>query len=426
MTRSRREENPNRPPRYRYSKWRWRVLVRALDGLGGTATRCWRLVRPAHRIAEPRRILIVQLDHMGDAVLSSPILPRLKAAFPDAEIDVLGSTANAEVFRSDPQVREVIVAERSWFERDPRRWSLLPAVWRLGRKLRGRRYDWGIDVRGDVATVLVMALAGIPRRAGWTMGGGGFLLTDVAEWIPARHEVLSRMAVLEALGVPTGPAEDVRVLAHPTDDDRVRVATWLQASATAATKARARVALGPAERPAPPPPRFDDRPLLVAHLGAGTAAKRWPIAHWREVLLRFLEDGWRVVVVGGLEDAELTRELPPHPGLENWASRLRLAETAALMERADLFLGGDSGPAHLAACAGIPSVVLFSGTNRIEQWRPWSRRTLVLSHDVPCRPCHHKVCPLADHPCLGSITPGRVHRSALRWWSRQNGREQRA
>lgn len=419
MTRSRREENPGRPPRYRYSKWRWRVLVRALDGLGSLAALAWRTIRPARRAVQPRRILIAQLDHMGDAVLSSPMLPRLKAAFPDAEIDVLGSTANAEVFRADPHIREVIVAERSWFERDPERWSLLPAVWRLGRKLRAGRYDWGIDVRGDVATVLVLALAGIPRRAGWTMGGGGFLLTDVAEWIPARHEVLSRMAVLEALGVPVGPAEEVRVLAHPTDDDRVRVATWLQAAATA--RARSLVPVGPGERAGRPKPRFDDRRLLVAHLGAGTAAKRWPIHHWREVLLRFLEDGWRVVVVGGSQDAELTRELPPHPGLENWAGRLRLAETAALLERADLFLGGDSGPAHLAACAAIPSVVLFSGTNRAEQWQPWSRRTLVLSHDVPCRPCHHKSCPLADHPCLSAITPDRVHRSALRWWSRQNG-----
>jgi heptosyltransferase-2 len=90
----------------------------------------------------------------------------------------------------------------------------------------------------------------------------------------------------------------------------------------------------------------------------------------------------------------------------------------AVLERADLFLGADSGPAHLAAAAGTPSVVLFSGTNRSGQWRPWSRNTLVLRKNVPCQPCHRKICPLADHPCLTGLDPDRVARVARRWWLR--------
>ena len=75
------------------------------------------------------------------------------------------------------------------------------AVWGLGRILRRERYDLGIDVRGDILTVLVLALAGIPRRVGWAMGGGGFLLTDLTRWIPGRHEVGSRLALLDRIGV---------------------------------------------------------------------------------------------------------------------------------------------------------------------------------------------------------------------------------
>ena len=117
------------------------------------------------------------------------------------------------------------------------------------------------------------------------------------------------------------------------------------------------------------------------HLGAGTRAKRWPIAHWDDLIGRFLRDGWRVVVVGGSDDAGLAARLAPHEAMRDWTGRLAVTETTALLERADLFLGADSGPAHLAACAGVPSVVLFSGTNRVGQWRPWSRRSLVLRHD---------------------------------------------
>jgi ADP-heptose:LPS heptosyltransferase len=158
--------------------------------------------------------------------------------------------------------------------------------------------------------------------------------------------------------------------------------------------------------------------LLAVHLGAGTPAKRWPIEHWDALLARFLRDGWRVLIVGGPDDAELAARLTPHDALRDWTGRLAVTETTALLERADLFLGSDSGPAHLAACAGVPSVVLFSGTNRVGQWRPWSRRSLVLRHDVPCNPCHRKVCPLADHPCMTGLTPDRVYQATRRWWSR--------
>jgi heptosyltransferase-2 len=439
------------------------VLVRALDAVGALAMRPWRRLRPVPAFGPPRRILLVQLDHLGDAVLTSPLLAGLHAAYPAAEIDVLASPSNREVFEADPHVHRVHLAQRSWFERDRGRWALGSAVWDLGRSLRAARYDLGLDVRGDILTVLVLILAGIPRRVGWAMGGGGFLLTDVAGWIPGRHEVSSRLALLERLGVAgDGPP---RVEVHVTDRDRTQVARWLReawdeprvpAPAPApAPSHRAPAAMpvpvpvpvgaskgtrpatagrrkGAAQHGASPHPLDDEAdrlhagrfgepaPLLAAHLGAGTAAKRWPPGHWKRLLARFLDDGWRVVVIGGPEDAdaEAARGLVPHERLRDWTGRMTVPQTTAFLERADLFLGADSGPSHLAACAGTPSVVLFSGTNRPGQWRPWSRRSLILRHDIACRPCHHKVCPLADHPCMSGLDPERVYRAARRWWAR--------
>ena len=153
-------------------------------------------------------------------------------------------------------------------------------------------------------------------------------------------------------------------------------------------------------------------PLLAVHLGAGNAAKRWPTDSWKVLIERFLESGWRVVVVGGIEDAPLSRVLEPHDRLRDWTGSLTVTQTTALLERADLFIGSDSGPAHLAASAGTLSVILFSGTNQPRQWRPWSRHSLVLRHRVPCQPCHQKVCPLADHPCMSGLSPDRVYRGA--------------
>ncbi len=439
MTRSPASPRPVAAGRYRYTKWRWRISVRVLDVVGALLMRGWRAFRPVAERGSPRKILVVQLDHMGDAILTSPIFPRLRAAYPGATIEVLASPSNREVFEADPEVDRVHLADRNWFERRPGRRSVLSAVWTLGRSLRPHGYDLGIDVRGDILTVLVLTLAGIPRRLGWTMGGGGFLLTDVARWVPGRHEVESRLALLGCLGLPD--FLPVRVRVHATDRDRVRVAHRLRDAwpgrmgrtparvepAMLARQGTTRAHRSPA-RPAPGPWDEPDSlhagrfaapaPLLAVHLGAGAAAKRWPIRHWRALIGRFLDDGWRVIAVGGPEDVGAAAELGAHARFRDWTGQMAVTETAALLERADLFIGSDSGPAHLAASTSTASVILFSGTNRPRQWRPWSRRALVLRNRIPCRPCHHKICPLAEHPCMTGLDPDRVYRAARRWWAR--------
>ena len=444
MNRSTASPRPVATGRYRYTKWRWRISVGVLDLVGSILMAIWRAFRPARRVEVPRKILVVQLDHMGDAILSTPIFPRLRAAYPDATIEVLASPSNREVFEADPEVDRVHLADRNWFERRPGRRALGSAVWALGRSLRAHGYDLGVDVRGDILTVFVLALAGIPRRLGWAMGGGGFLLTDVARWVPGRHEVESRRALIDRLELPEDVAS--RVLVHSTDRDRARIAqklreAWpgrssrLPALATSAVAALPRNGRPRRIARKNEPDSWDEpealhagrfgapAPLLAVHLGAGAAAKRWPTRHWRDLIARFLEDGWRVILVGGPDDVEVARGIEPHARLRDWTGRLAVTETAALLERADLFIGSDSGPAHIAASASTASVILFSGTNRPRQWRPWSRRALVLRRKVPCRPCHHKVCPLLDHPCMTGLGPDRVYRSARRWWARLHRQE---
>ena len=406
----------------------------------------------------------MQLDHLGDAVLSTPLIAALRAAYPDAAIDVLASPSNHEVFEADPEINEVKVASRTWFERRPDRWGLVTAVWNLGWSLRGVGYDLGIDVRGDVLSVLVLTLAGIPRRLGWAMGGGAFLLTDVAPWIPRRHEVRSRLALLERLGII--PDELTRVDVHVRDQDRIAIARrlaeeWPRRNARRSdfyTKALHRAFVGDRRETQLPAPlvgagilsvsgngsesratpidaivddadslhadRFSSRPpLLAVHLGAGNAAKRWPTGSWQRLIDQFIESGWRIVVVGGIEDAHLSRVLVAHDRMRDWTGSLTVTQTTALLERADLFIGSDSGPAHLAASTGTLSVILFSGTNQPGQWRPWSRHSLVLRHRVPCQPCHQKVCPLANHPCMSELSVDRVYRGAMRLWSRTHRAE---
>ena len=416
MLLSRSPERLRRRPlgRYRYVRLRWRVFFSCLDTLGTAlvkAARIWGLSRLSRRGLsqfsrsengtvpftqgtntpnDPRTILLIQLDHLGDAVLSTVMLGPLRKRYPNASIEVLASTANREVFEAAPQIDRVYVSRVNRFARAGRfGWIAATILW--GLRLRRRGVDLGVDVRGDFPAAVILWLCGARRRLGWDSGGGGFLLTDVADFVHGRPEVQSRLALLARLGIePSQTDEPWRPVFRPSESARGRV----------------NVLFGRPSVRLPAPWR------VVIHVGAGTPAKRWPAEHWRTLIGRIVERyGARVVLVGGPSDRAVAQAiLGPMPpvGVVDAAGQCSVDELAAVLSACDLFIGADSGPAHLAAAVGTPAVVLFSGTNSPRQWQPCGPEVRVLRHRVPCSPCHRQRCPWAHHPCTRGLTPERV------------------
>lgn len=381
------------PPsgRYRYVRRRWRVLFTVIDAVGETLARL--LARPPKKQrsneAPVRSILLVQLDHLGDALLTSAVLPDLRRRFPQARIEVLAAPWNREVFETSPHVDRVHVSRWNRFAGGWRPgWFAATLAW--GWRLR-RQFDVAIDMRGEFPQAALVFLSGARRRVGWDCGGGGFLLTDRAAFVHGRPEIESRLALLALLGVEPGR----RLLSRRP---------WFNPGKKARQNARGRLkSLGPC-----------GAPLVVLHIGGGSQAKRWPAAHWQELLARILvEYGARIVLIGSQSERIISRAVTGGrnwPALADLTGQLSLRETAAILEQADLLIGADSGPAHLAAAVGTAAIALFSGTNRVRQWRPWGRRVLVARYGVSCSPCHLRQCPLPDHPCMTGLTPEAVMR----------------
>jgi len=338
--------------------------------------------------SEPQAILVVQLDHMGDAILSIGLFDALRRHYPGASIEVLVGAWNRDLFEAMPEVDRVHVSRINRFSRAGRFGWPIATLW-CGWLLRRRNIDLAIDVRGEFPSALILWLCGARRRLGWAAGGGGFLLTDSPSHVPDRPEIESRRALLEALAIPLDKQEAVRPVFRPTREARDRVRRRLAALGTVG--------------------RF-----VVLHIAAGTAAKQWPVEHWRELIGRIaVERGLHVVLVGGPNDrvlADLILAGQPWPGVTNWTGELGVVELAALLEEAALLVGADSGPAHLAAAVGAPVIALFSGTNNPAQWRPQGNRVAVLRHPVGCSPCHRERCPRKDHPCMRQIRPETVMR----------------
>ena len=374
--------------RYRFVRRSRSLMMAMVDAVGWAVLRLFRRDQRDVTLPTPqrvKRILLIQLDHFGDAVLTTSLLPGLRRRFPEAAVDVLAAPWNWEVFAASRFVARIHISLRNRFHRGaPWLWPLGLMYWSW--KLRGARYDLAIDARGDVLNAVLMRAAGIPIRLGWDCTGGGFLLTHSAPYEPGRHEVRSRHALLTTIGAR--PASD-DVPTFAPDADAEQYVSYM---------------LGDF--------RSGKRPLLVFHIGAGTQAKSWPAEHWRELLGRVvLDQDARVILVGTEADRKTAEGITQGmfwPGVMDWTGRLNVSQLAALARRCSLFIGGDSGPAHLAAAAGAKVLSLFSGINSSEQWRPWGDHVTVLSHPVPCSPCFLDSCRLREHLCMQGLLPSRV------------------
>lgn len=403
---------------YRYVRLRWRLMFAAIDALGWMLFGPGKLLMAAargkrrpleHQASEIQRILLIQLDHLGDAILSTGLVSALAQRYPGSKIDVLAAPWSVAIFRLTGQVRRVRALKENRFSA-ARGWRWIAALVRCGWQLRRQRYDLVLDVRGEFPHAVLMWLTGAKRRLGWNCGGGGFLLTDSVPYHRGRHEVLSRLAMLRTL-FPAATEDELAPRLRPT------------ARTVAATEEQL-LAHGIASKPAVVDPmqaalQVGAGPLVVMHVGAGTATKRWPAWHWRELLGRLIvRHNASVILVGTDHDRAIAQQVLAGgalQGVADWTGKLKLHALAALLQRADLLIGADSGPAHLAAAVGTPVVAIFSGTNNPHQWSPWGTEVELVRNQPACSPCHRQSCPLADHPCMVGVQPESVAQAAARW-----------
>ena len=287
-------------------------------------------------VTAPRRILIVQLDHLGDSVLTSPLIARLRAAYPEAAIDVLASPSNHEVFEADPAVEPGLGRRADLVRAPPRPLGTAAAVWELGRSIRGEGLRPGDRRPGRRAH----GPGAGPGRHSATRGLG-----DGRRRVPAdRHRRVGPRPPRGPLAAGAagaagdhhrraGPGARSRRRSRPGDRRALAGRGLAPEAGPPASRrpppsspgvaptiiASTAPAVGPAPEHAPDDAdwlhagRFGRYPpLLAVHVGAGTAAKRWPRRHWNTLIERFLEDGWRVIVVGGPDDPARGRG-PPRP-----------------------------------------------------------------------------------------------------------------
>ncbi|MEZ5317309.1 MAG: glycosyltransferase family 9 protein [Vicinamibacterales bacterium] len=358
------------------------------------------------------RILFVRLRLIGDVVFTTPLLGAVRRRFPDATLTYLVESAAAPVVRHHPALDEVIEIPHR------RGWRRVADDLRLARRLRAARFDVAVDLHGGPRSGWLTWASRAPVRVGYDVAGRAWMYTRVVHRPRAlrpRHSVANQWDLLAAVD----PS-----LAAPPDPDHDRVTMAVAPGAREAAGARLGtwgVATG-------------DR-LVVLHVSAGNPFRRWPEASFATLAAGLARGGAdrRVLVTSGPSDhaaaARVVEAARRQSG--NGASRIvdaegcSLVELRALLDRAAVFVGGDSGPLHIAATTDVPVVGLYGPTlpERSAPWRPSRVPTVSIdAGTLPCRPCEQRHCEPGDFRCLTTIAPEAVLAAAERCLAVEGGR----
>ncbi|MBN9561920.1 MAG: glycosyltransferase [Alphaproteobacteria bacterium] len=349
-----------------------------------------------------RRVLAVKLDHIGDFFTAVPALRRLRDLFPRARITLLGSPGLRGFAVATGAVDDFIGFEffhaRSGLGQKALEGDELDA---LAAQLAPERFDLAIDLRKHLDTREILRRTGARLLAGFDHLGQ-FPWLDVAlEWEGDRGMHPKR--------------------SHVGDD----LLNLIEAIGTASRRDRAMVSAavpGTLEFLSPEVRRWFDRPVVCVHPGVGNVMRQWPVAHFAQLIDRLVENqGVRVVLIGGSDELALGEEILA--GLAEPASVLSLigdvplAELPRLLSSCALFVGNNSGPKHIAAALGVPTVGIHSGVVDATEWAPLGPRAVAVRRSMACSPCY-LARPQDCHrelACLAGLEPTTVYAACARF-----------
>lgn len=362
---------------------RKRLVLRAIDALLAPLHLLGR-IQPDRARADPSKILVLEFWQLGDAVLAEPFLRALRHRFPAAEISLLCKSPTRTLLTPSGLIDRFLIADIPWtaFERKY-------ALERYGdadflalvRRLRAEKFDVTLDARMDLRSNLLTWSIGAPRRIGFDAPGGCSLLTDrVPPPAGASHKVEDWLALLAPFGVIPEAVVTPPELVVPAEDS-VRGLHSLHEAGFAAGAM-----------------------LIAVHPSARQAVRRWPLERFGQ-LVRALASRPGVQVLLIQDPDGYAAELGDIPGVVT--TRPSLSELPAQLQCCDLFIGNDSGPAHIAAAVGVPTLTIF-GPQASAWYRPYGDGHRVVQLDnIACRPCFDH-CTQSENFCITGISLARV------------------
>jgi heptosyltransferase-2 len=333
-------------------------------------------------------ILIIAPNWIGDAVMTQPLLAKLKSQYPNSKIDILANTWVAPIYRACIEVNEVIEEK---FEHKKLQWGLRK---QLAKDLQAKNYQASFILPNSFKSALIPWLANIPFRIGYR-GEHRYSLINVSLDNPSKFNrppmvehylALSQLLYADTAHKPNSliPILRVPVLAKESVDQQLVTAN------------------------------INTDSLIVFCPGAEYGpTKRWPPSHFAKLAESLIEENinTQVILLGSQADQKIALDILSHTHqkshLHNWCGNTSLDEAIVLISMAKVVVSNDSGLMHIAAALQTPQVAIF-GSSDPAHTPPLSDKAKIVWLHLPCSPCHKKECPLGHLKCLNDILPQQI------------------
>jgi len=370
--------------RYESVDLKVRILLFLVDIVGGFIFSVAKLFNGGHEKYDPgkvKKIIIFRLDGLGDLVLSTAALREIRKGFPQAEITLVIGPWTAGIAECIPFYDRLVVHD-----------CFLFSVFRGNRKLRFReeldfiralrqsKYDLGIDLRGDLLSIIPLFLSAVRFQFAQDTRGGGFLLTHSIKG-EFKHVKDKTLQLVETLGVAV---EDRETELDIPENDMKYIEEYLGEKGIKQADSVISIA-----------------PCALYYW------RSWPPEKFARVAALLAENyNFVVILVGSREDRNILDKIGSlaGPKIINSSGELTLGQVAALINRSVLFIGNDSGLTHIAAAVKTPMIQLF-GPGETEKFGYRSdKNILLMKGDCPYHPCDQRTCKYQDHWCMDQIS----------------------
>ena len=327
------------------------------------------------------KILVIQTAFLGDAVLTLPMIQKLKELNSDSTIDVLCIQASKEIFQLSPIINEVIVIDKKGEHKS------LFGLLKFIRQIRSKEYDKIYSPHRSFRTSILVLQSGVKETFGYSNSALFHVYKHLTEYMRDHHEVQRNLDLIGYDYQKTGwrILPEVRI---PESTER-KVKDFFASN---------------------------DIKTNFAALAPGSIwnTKKYPIEYYEQVIKYLIGLGLKVIIIGSKQEEDIGKslELKFNGNLISAAGSMTITESIALLKHSKILISNDSAPTHLGVCADIPVLTLYCSTVPDFGFYPYNKKSRWLSYsDLDCKPCGihgYDECPLKHFQCGYKLDAGLV------------------
>src|SRR5690349_13687494 len=331
-----------------------------------------------------KRVVVRGTNWVGDSVMTVPALRALRRVLPEAHITLVIRPGTKGIFSEADFIDDVLVYDRKG----------VLSVFGQVREWKRRGFELAVLFQNAFEAALIPFLAGVPLRLGYATESRQPLLTHplpLPDWRSSRHEVFYYLYLITALE---------QLLFGTSEICEAEPDATLQISETRKSEAEDLLRVYGV--------RKGQTVVALCPGSINSRAKRWPAEAYASLADRFIESEKQVLLIGSADEMDVTREVTNRMQQQPivLTGKTSLDQITAVLASVDLVVTNDTGPAHIAAALGRPTLVIFGPTNPLTT-RPFAPEAEILRHPPECAPCMLRDCPI-DHRCMTAITVDEV------------------